>query len=95
MLLVAACSKATPAPTTAAPGVDTTTAGSAALTDDEMKALITERCGVSTCHSSSIVFNSSFSQSRWSTVFDQMIARGAQVSADEKTMMIDWLVANQ
>jgi cytochrome c5 len=81
MVLISACSSGGSSPTTAA------------MTDTEMKALIDERC--SPCHSVSIVYNSSYSQSQWSTVFDQMIARGANVSADEKTIMIDWLVANQ
>ncbi len=93
LMLVSACSKATSVPATAAPATDTPTTA-ATMTDAEMKALITERCGVSTCHSASIVFNSSFSQSRWSTVFDQMIGLGANVTADEKVMMIDWLLAN-
>jgi uncharacterized membrane protein len=98
MLLVTACSSATSVPTTAVPATDNapatdTPTQTTTMTDAEMKALITERCG--SCHSADIVFNSSFSQSQWSTVFDQMIVRGAQVSADEKTMMIDWLVANQ
>jgi hypothetical protein len=62
-------------------------------TDNDVKALINEKCG--TCHSTDIVFTANYSQSQWSTVIDQMITRGAKVTDDEKAMMIDWLVANQ
>lgn len=63
------------------------------LTDAEMQALVDEKC--SECHSVDKVYNNSYSESRWSTVFDSMIAKGAQVSDEEKAQMIAWLVANQ
>jgi ABC-type Fe3+-citrate transport system substrate-binding protein len=83
VLLISACSSSSPS--------DATTA--VTLTDAEMQALVDEKC--SECHSVDVVWDNSYSESRWSTVFDSMIAKGAQVSDEEKTQMIAWLVANQ
>ncbi|MDY6874177.1 MAG: cytochrome c [Chloroflexota bacterium] len=83
MLLISACSSSSP--------TDATT--TVTLSDAEMQALVEEKC--SQCHSVDRVWDNSYSESRWSTVFDSMIAKGAQVSEEEKAQMIDWLVANQ
>jgi uncharacterized membrane protein len=58
---------------------------------DEVKALIDERCSV--CHSASTVYNASYDEAGWSDVIDNMIDKGADVNADEKALMIDWLLA--
>lgn len=80
VLAVSACSNsAAPASTDASGGAD------------EVKALIDERCSV--CHSTSIVYNANYDEAGWSDVIDNMIDRGADVSADEKALMIDWLLA--
>ena len=57
----------------------------------EAEILIDERC--SGCHSASKVYSENLSQEEWSTVFDDMIQKGADVSDAEKTLMIDWLVS--
>ena len=57
----------------------------------EAEILIDERC--STCHSANKVYSENLSQEEWSDVFDDMIAKGADVSEAEKTIMIDWLVS--
>lgn len=58
---------------------------------DEVEALIIEKCG--TCHTADRVFNEDYTEQGWSDVFDDMIAKGAKVSPDEKEIMIDWLLA--
>ena len=58
---------------------------------DVVKALIDERC--SACHSANIVYRANYDQAGWSDVIDNMVQRGAVVSADEKAQMIDWLLA--
>lgn len=59
----------------------------------EAEALIIERC--SDCHSADRVFNEDYSREDWSDVFDEMIAKGAEVSEAEKEAMIDWLVSRE
>jgi uncharacterized membrane protein len=88
VLLVTACSGGeTPVDTSApAAGDSSTTTG-----DDQTKALIEERC--SSCHSTTIVYNANFDESRWSDVIDQMIQKGAVLSDSEKALVIEWLIA--
>ena len=82
VLVVSACSNATtPASTEAGAGSEV----------DEVKALIDERCSV--CHSVKTVYNANYDEAKWSDVIDQMISKGADVSDEEKSMMIDWLLA--
>lgn len=57
----------------------------------EAEILIDERCSV--CHSTSRVYSKNLTQEQWSSVFDNMIAKGADVNEEEKTIMIDWLVS--
>lgn len=57
----------------------------------EAEILIDERCSV--CHSASKVYSESLTQEQWSSVFDNMIAKGAEVNETEKTIMINWLVS--
>jgi cytochrome c5 len=61
----------------------------AALSGEE---LVNERC--TTCHSLSRVtraMSSGMSRTQWEQLVDQMIAYGAQLSADERTAVIDYL----
>ena len=60
---------------------------------DDTRALIVEKC--SGCHSADRVFNEDYTQEEWSEVFDDMIAKGAEVTPDEKAIMIDWLVTRE
>jgi uncharacterized membrane protein len=81
VLLVSACSNAaTPA------GASASSTG-----NDEVKALIDERCSV--CHSANQVYRANYDEAGWSDVIDTMIKRGAVVSEEEKALMIEWLLA--
>ena len=87
VVLISACSSAaTPASTT-----ESTTNNTTAADDTAVKALIEERC--SGCHNTAIIYNANFNESRWSSVIDQMIQKGAVLSDAEKTQIIDWLLA--
>ncbi len=67
------------------------TTDSPAADKSEAEILIDERCSV--CHSTSRVYSKNLTQEQWSSVFDNMIAKGADVNETEKTIMIDWLVS--
>ena len=88
VVLISACSSAaTPASTTES----TTSNNTTAADDTAVKALIEERC--SGCHNTAIIYNANFNESRWSSVIDQMIQKGAVLSDAEKTQVINWLLA--
>ncbi len=57
----------------------------------DTRALIVEKC--SDCHSADSVFQKDYTEEEWSDVFDRMIEKGADVSPEEKTIMIDWLLS--
>jgi len=56
---------------------------------DEAEALIIQRC--SDCHSVDRVFNADKTAEEWDENIDRMIDYGAEVSDEEKAIMIDWL----
>jgi cytochrome c5 len=58
----------------------------------DAEALINEKC--SGCHSASRVFNDDYDRAGWEDVFDDMINKGADVTEEEKALMIDWLLDN-
>ena len=58
----------------------------------DAEALINEKC--SDCHSASRVFNDDYDRAGWEDVFDDMINKGADVTEEEKALMIDWLLDN-
>jgi uncharacterized membrane protein len=89
IIILAACSQSTPTPTVDQIQVDQTQVDQTQV--DQAQALIEEKCSV--CHSANIVFQSNYDEAGWSRVFDVMIQRGAQVSDQEKTIMIDWLLS--
>ena len=95
MVLISACSSATTPASTSDPATsDATSATSDSTTaadDTAVKALIEERC--SGCHNTAIIYNANFNESRWSSVIDQMIQKGAVFSDAEKSQIIDWLLA--
>ncbi len=82
LVLLTACSSGTPA----------TITSSSALSSSQGATLVQERCTV--CHDISRVKGSRFSAAEWKTVVDQMIAKGAQLSPDEETVVVSWLAAN-
>jgi Spy/CpxP family protein refolding chaperone len=67
------------------------TAATPSTEKSEAEILIDERC--SPCHSANKVYSENLTQEQWSAVFDDMIAKGAEVNDAEKTLMIDWLVS--
>ncbi len=77
LVAIVACSQSTPAPELES------------LTDEEVEELIVDKC--SGCHPSSRVFDASYDAEGWSDVIDRMIDKGADVSGEEKELMVDWL----
>ena len=61
--------------------------------DERMMALITEKVG--DCHETRRVFNSTKTREGWSETIDRMIGYGANITPEEKEMMIDWLVSRE
>ena len=61
--------------------------------DERMIALITEKVG--DCHAVNRVLNSTKTREAWSTTIDRMIGYGANINAEEKEMIIDWLVSRE
>ena len=60
---------------------------------DDIEALIIDRC--SACHSADRVFSADKTEVQWETTIDRMIGLGANVTDEEKTDMIDWLVTRE
>lgn len=60
-------------------------------TMDDVEALIIDRC--SACHSVDRVFNADKTAEEWDDNIDRMIDYGAEVSDEEKNLMIDWLTS--
>lgn len=58
---------------------------------EPVEALITERC--SACHDAGRVFRAQKTEAEWEANIDRMIDYGADVSAAEKALMIEWLVS--
>lgn len=86
VVFIAACGQQTASPTQN----DTTTVENTS-TEVDVEALIVERC--SRCHTPDRAFNANYDEQGWSDVIDKMIQYGADVSDDEKAMMIDWLIS--
>jgi len=73
-------------PTVAAPAASTS-AGSTSAVD--VKALLEDRC--TRCHSLNRVVNHKGTADEWTRVVDSMMKRGAVLSTDEKTALIQYL----
>jgi hypothetical protein len=61
--------------------------------DERMKALISEKIGG--CHMLDFILRQNKTREEWSTTIDRMIGKGAQVNAEEKELIIDWLVSRE
>jgi cytochrome c5 len=82
LALIAACAQ------TAEPEVE------APQTETDTRALIVDRC--SDCHSSDLVFEADYTtEAEWSDLIDEMIDKGADVSPEEKELMVEYLVAQE
>ena len=80
MILVTACSSGSSSSTTAP---STTTPDGATL--------IQERCTV--CHTRTRIENAKHTSAEWKTVVDKMISKGAKLTSEEETFLIDYLTA--
>ncbi len=81
-LFISACSSSTPSSTTAP----------ASTASQEGTTLVQERCTV--CHTLSRVESQRLTAAEWGALVDQMIGRGAQLTPDEKTIVVNYLAAN-
>jgi hypothetical protein len=54
--------------------------------------LLQERCSV--CHPLARVKSSGHTATQWKTIVNTMISRGAQLTPDEKTVVVNYLAAN-
>jgi len=91
-IFLSGCSKNSPSTNnqSTAAGVAATASGTS--TDDaKMEALIREK--LQNHHSIDRILNAHHTREEWNTTLDRMISYGAKISADEKTQIIDWLMA--
>jgi len=59
--------------------------------DERLQTLISEKIGG--CHVLDFILRQSKTREEWSTTIDRMIGKGAQINAEEKEQIIDWLVS--
>jgi uncharacterized protein YgbK (DUF1537 family) len=60
------------------------------LTDAEMEALISEK--IKDKHTLEFILSQEKTAEEWSETLDRMIGYGAEISPEEKALIIDWLV---
>ena len=82
MILVTACSSGASTSTTAP-------SNSSAILDGAT--LFQERCNV--CHNLSRAESAKHTSAEWKTIVDKMIGKGAQLTPDEETLVVDYLAA--
>lgn len=61
--------------------------------DANMEALILEK--LQGHHSIDVVLNAKKTREQWVTTLDRMIAKGALISDEEKTVIIEWLLSRK
>jgi hypothetical protein len=59
--------------------------------DERMQALISEKIGG--CHMLNFILRQNKTREQWSVTIDRMIGKGADVNAEEKELIIDYLVS--
>jgi cytochrome c5 len=72
-----------------APGPEPTQASASAAPDGA--SLLQERCSV--CHSSDMSTHPGKTRDAWDRTVSQMIGKGAKLTEDEKTVLVDYLAA--
>ena len=82
ILVLGACSTGAVTTVQEAPAVE--------MTDAEMEALIAEK--IEDNHTLEFILEQEKTAEEWSETLDRMIQYGAQISPEEKTMIIEWLV---
>jgi len=55
-------------------------------------ALVQERCSV--CHQLARIESRNHTSTEWKAIIDTMIRRGAQLTAEEETLAVDYLASN-
>lgn len=92
IFVLAACASSTSAPTSPATtcGISPTSAGPTAALDG--KTVLEAKC--QNCHGLASVYNTQASADQWTSIVDNMVARGAVLTADERTVLIAYLAAN-
>jgi cytochrome c-type biogenesis protein CcmH/NrfF len=80
IILLSACSSATSSPQPAS------------TTPPDGATLLQERCTV--CHQLSFVERSRHTAADWKLIVDSMISRGAKLTPEEETLVVDYLSAN-
>jgi len=63
-----------------------------AFSDDEMEALIQQKLQGSP-HTLQFILGQNRTAEDWSEILDRMIGYGAKINAEEKQLIIDWLVS--
>jgi ABC-type glycerol-3-phosphate transport system substrate-binding protein len=84
-LLLGACAAQTTAPATTSASSNTS-----AVADG--KTLLDTRC--TACHSTAKVVTQHLTSDQWKQVVDNMISKGATLSADEETVLVQYLADN-
>jgi cytochrome c-type biogenesis protein CcmH/NrfF len=84
-----ACSSSTPTTTSEPPSSTISSAPSTSTLDGAT--LVQQRCTV--CHSLSRIESSHHSATEWQTIVDSMIQRGAQLTPEEETAVLNYLAA--
>lgn len=86
MLFSVACGTKKSAATATAPAAAAPQNGASSL---DGKQLLQERCSV--CHTIDRVTSKKETSAGWTKTVDKMIAKGAQLNADERAALIDYL----
>ena len=87
MLVLGACAKSTPVPATS-PSGGSSSGGTVAL---DGKTILEAKC--QSCHSLAPIYNTQQTVNGWTQIVDNMIQRGASLTADERTTLINYLAA--
>jgi len=87
--MLIACASATPIQTTDLLETATSPATSPGAPDGAT--LVQQRCTV--CHTMARIQSAHHSAADWQTIVDSMIRRGAQLTAEEETIVVDYLAA--
>ena len=90
LFVLASCSSPTSAPTPTTSGGVATVGGTSTGLDGA--AIMQTAC--TQCHGLAAIYSTQTDASGWTQIVDQMIGRGAVLTADEKTALIEYLAAN-
>lgn len=89
ILVISACSSANVSQATEPPSSSTSSPASTNTIDGAT--LVNQRCTV--CHSISRIDSAHHSAAEWQTIVGSMIRRGAQLTPEEETVVVNYLAA--